>query len=77
MFDVILLLLVGFAGGCIATLFFARANQKKFFRYMTTDLEVLMKNTQDEIKNATDTNKAKLAFDKMKATLDGILKKNL
>jgi len=75
MFDIILWFLIGFVVGCAAVFFFARANKKKFLRYMMTDLEVLMKNSQEELRRATDVERAKVVVDEFKRKVEDLLKK--
>jgi predicted transcriptional regulator len=71
------LLVLGFVIGCAATFLFARYNKKKFMRYMTTDIDLLVKNTQEEIKNISDPEKAKAILAGLKTKVDAILKKNI
>jgi predicted transcriptional regulator len=70
------LLALGFALGCVCTFLFARYNKKKFLRYMTTDIDLLVKNAQEEIKNVSDPEKAKAILAGLKTKVDVILKKN-
>jgi hypothetical protein len=67
-------LLVGIGIGCLGLFIFARLNKRKFIRYMSTDLDILMNNTRDEINKAKDSEAVEKIIAMFKEKLAKILK---